>query len=61
MGERFSTKTVDFTFVMLRCRTKGIVQWLIIFAQHLAVEIALKKNLTSDFLIYKNDERWFAH
>lgn len=48
MGERFSVKIVDFarnvfTFVTLRFRTKDIIERLIIFAQHLAVEIALKK------------------
>lgn len=48
MGERFSVKIVDFarnvfTFVTLRFRTKDIIERLIIFAQHLAVKIALKK------------------
>lgn len=48
MSERFSVKTVSFernvfTFVMLRIRTKDIIERLVIFVQHLALEIALKK------------------
>jgi len=62
MGERFSVKTVDFarnvfTFVTLRFRTKDVIERLIIFAQHLALEIVLKKNLASDPLVYKSAER----
>lgn len=46
MSETFSVKTVNFernVYTFVRFRTKDIIERLVIFAQHLALEIALKK------------------